>query len=187
LTALANAGLLETNDPRYEPLTKQTMYDSSPTMTNSARADGGKAAVEREAKLETFIEGTPAIRDDPRRKSAFLLGALIGHVSGYQESRENRATTLVDQFPIKGLTVQKFKRTLYEALDKDMVYARDNRMSGTMYAEVVDELRGAVAASESDPEEWEIDTTDLRFYYSLGVTYGLNDYEPNEDNPDEEA
>lgn len=191
LTALAKANLLETNDSRYEPLTRQPTYDPPPTMTNRVETDGGIAALEREAKLESFIEETPAIREDPRRKAAFLLGALIGHVSGYQESQENRATTLIDQYPIKGLTVQKFKRTLYEALDKDMVYARDNRMSGTMYAEVVDNLRDAVAASEADPDEWELDTTDLRFYYSLGVTYGLNDYEPadesTEDDTDKEA
>jgi CRISPR-associated protein Cas8b/Csh1 subtype I-B len=191
LTALAKADLLEWNDPRYESLTREPTFDSSMTMPTRVKTDGGTAAIEREAKLETFIEETPAIREDPQRKAAFLLGALIGHVSGYQESQENRATTLIDQYPVKGLTVQKFKRTLYEALDKDMVYARDNRMSGTMYAEVVDNLRAAVAASDADPDEWELDTTDLRFYYSLGVTYGLNDYEPTdestEDDADEEA
>lgn len=193
LTALANADLLETNNPRYEPLTRQTTYNPSKTMTTTdeLRADGGSAALERKAKLESFIEGTPAIRDDPQRKAAFLLGALIGQVSGYQESKENRATTLIDQHPIKGLTVKKFKRTLQEAVDKNIVYSRDNRMSGTMYAEVVDELRAAISASENDPDDWEIDTTDLRFYYSLGVTYGLNDYEPQEkstpNNADEEA
>ncbi|WP_349674927.1 type I-B CRISPR-associated protein Cas8b/Csh1 [Haloarcula sp. JP-L23] len=187
LSALAEAGLLDTNDSRYEPLTKAPTYDSPTTMTQTdeIRADGGHAALEREMKLESFIDGTPAIREDPRRKAAFLLGALIGHISGYQESSEGRATTLVDQHPIKGLTVRKFKRTLQEAIDKDVVYSRDNRMSSTMYAEVVDELRAAVADSGTDPDEWEIDTTDLRFYYSLGVTYGLNDYEPNEESSDE--
>jgi CRISPR-associated protein Cas8b/Csh1 subtype I-B len=189
LTALANAGLLTTNDPRYEPLTEPVTYD---TMTDDTTPDDATtddetstSASRRAEKLESFVENTPAVRDDPRRRSAFLLGALIGQVSGYQESSENRATTLVDQFPIKGLTVGTFKRTLQEAIDKNVVYSRDNRMSGTMYAEVVDQLRNAVSASEKDPDDWEIDTTDLRFYYALGVTYGLNDYEPNEESSDE--
>lgn len=189
LTALANADLLKTNDPRYEPLTREATYEPPLIMTDrsTARADGGSAAVARTEKLESFIDDTPAIREDSRRRAAFLLGALVGQVSGYQESSENRATTLIDQHPIKGLTVGKFKRTLQEALDKNIVYSRDNRMSGTMYAEVVDELRTAVAQSETDPDDWEMDTTDLRFYYSLGVTYGLNDYEPNTDQTDVDA
>jgi CRISPR-associated protein Cas8b/Csh1 subtype I-B len=188
LTALANAGLLMTNDPRYEPLTEPATYDTmtdDTTPDDATTDDTSTSASRRAEKLESFVENTPAIRDDPRRRSAFLLGALIGQVSGYQESSENRATTLVDQFPIKGLTVGSFKRALQEAIDKNVVYSRDNRMSGTMYAEVVDQLRDAVSASEKDPDDWEIDTTDLRFYYALGVTYGLNDYEPNEESSDE--
>jgi len=183
LTALANADLLETNDPRYEPLTQETTYTSPATMTNteSIRTDGGSTALKRTEKLESFINDTPAIKEDAQRRSAFLLGVLIGQVSGYQESKENRATTLVDQYPIKGLTIKKFKRTLHEAVDKDIVYSRDNRMSGTMYAEVVDELRKAISVSKTDPDKWKMDTTDLRFYYSLGITYGLNDYEPDDE------
>jgi CRISPR-associated protein Cas8b/Csh1 subtype I-B len=184
LTALANAGLLTTNDSRYQPLTEPATYD---TMTNDTTTDddSSTSASRRAEKLESFIDNTPAIREDSRRRSAFLLGALIGQVSGYQESSENRATTLIDQFPIKGLTVGSFKRTLQEAIDKNVVYSRDNRMSGTMYAEVVDQLRNAVSESETDPDDWQIDTTDLRFYYALGVTYGLNDYEPNKESSDE--
>jgi CRISPR-associated protein Cas8b/Csh1 subtype I-B len=184
LTALANTGLLTTNDPRYQPLTEPATYDTM--TTDDTTTDSGSTSANRRAdKLESFIHDTPAIRDDPQRRSAFLLGALIGQVSGYQESSENRATTLIDQFPIKGLTVGTFKRTLQEAIDKNVVYSRDNRMSGTMYAEVVDHLRNAVSESEKDPDDWEIDTTDLRFYYALGVTYGLNDYEPSEESSDE--
>jgi CRISPR-associated protein Cas8b/Csh1 subtype I-B len=184
LTALANASLLTTNESRYGPLTEPAAYDTM-TTDNTTTDSGGSSASRRAAKLESFINDTPAIRDDSRRRSAFLLGALIGQVSGYQESSENRATTLVDQFPIKGLTVGTFKRTLQEAIDKNVVYSRDNRMSGTMYAEVVDHLRSAVSESETDPDDWEIDTTDLRFYYALGVTYGLNDYEPSEESSEE--
>jgi CRISPR-associated protein Cas8b/Csh1 subtype I-B len=184
LTALANTGLLTTNDPRYQPLTEPATYDTM--TTDDTTTDSGSTSANRRAdKLESFIHDTPAIRDDPQRRSAFLLGALSGQVSGYQESSENRATTLIDQFPIKGLTVGTFKRTLQEAIDKNVVYSRDNRMSGTMYAEVVDHLRNAVSESEKDPDDWEIDTTDLRFYYALGVTYGLNDYEPSEESSDE--
>jgi hypothetical protein len=54
-----------------------------------------------------------------------------------------------------------------------------------MYAEVVDHLRNAMQKSETNPDGWGIDTPDLRFYYALGITYGLNDYEPREEPTDE--
>lgn len=186
LTALADVGLLTAGSEEYEPLTVTSTYTPM-TENGRAQADGGSSAVARREKLASFIDNTPAISEDPQRRSAFLLGALIGQVSSYQEAAENRATTLIDQYPIKGMTVGKFKRTLEEALDKNIVYARDNRMSGTMYAEVVEQLRGAVGKSGEDPGEWSIDTTDLRFYYSLGVSYGMNDYSPGKSDDESSA
>lgn len=44
---------------------------------------------------------------------------------------------------------------------------------------MVEELRETII--KPDPDDWEIDTEDLRFYYALGVTYGLNDH-PEWDN-----
>jgi CRISPR-associated protein Cas8b/Csh1 subtype I-B len=184
LTALANANLLTTNNPRYEPLTDPVTYDTMPpdgTATDNSSTPAGRRA----NKLDSFITDTPAIRDDAHRRSAFLLGVLIGEISGYQEWRKNRGTTLIDQFPLKRLTAGTFTRTLETAIDTNVRYSRENRMSGPMYAEVVDHLRNAMQKSETNPDGWGIDTPDLRFYYALGVTYGLNDYEPREESTDE--
>jgi len=47
-------------------------------------------------------------------------------------------------------------------------------MSSTMYAEVVDRL--VTTLTERDPETWDIRTDDLRYYYALGISYGLNNW-----------
>jgi len=54
-----------------------------------ARADGGNVAAARETKLEQFLEQTPALAEDqPERRGSFLLGALVGQVTGYQQVSE---------------------------------------------------------------------------------------------------
>jgi CRISPR-associated protein Cas8b/Csh1 subtype I-B len=180
LRALAAADLLAADDERYESITRGANYGTTQMQDSQPmRADGGaNAAVARAEKLESFIESTPSLEDHERR-SAFLIGALVGQVSNYQVGSEGRSTTLVDQYPIKGFTVSKVKRIAEEAIDKNIVYSRERGLRGTMYAEIVDALRDALA--QSDPDTWEIDTTDLRFYYALGVTYGLNSYAKDAD------
>lgn len=175
LCALAAADLLTAKDdsngaitraPRYQD---QLMHDYN----TRVRADGGAIAAARADKLEQFIEGTPAL-ENPERRGSFLLGVLVGQVGGYQQSSEGRSTTVVDQYSIKSMTKTRVKRITEEVLDRNVVYSRENRMRSTMYAEVVDRLVETFA--ERDPEVWGIGTDDLRFYYALGVAYGLNNW-----------
>jgi len=175
LCALAEAGLLTGRDA-YEPVTepRQLTHNHTDDMQQDtpARADGGNVAAARETKLEQFLEQTPALAEDqPERRGSFLLGALVGQVTGYQQVSEGRSTTLIDQYPIKAVTESKLKRLASDVLDKNVIYSRENNMSGTMYREVVDRLVTTLPRIDIDGD-WELDTTDLRFYYSLGSPMG---------------
>ena len=189
LCTLAEARLLTTKDggstdalvraPNYED---ELMHEHD----TQIRADGGAAAaaIAREDKLEQFIEDTPAF-ENPERRGSFLLGVLVGQVGGYQQGSEGRSTTVVDQYSIKSMTKTRVKRITEEVLDRDVVYSRENRMRSTMYAEVVNRIVETFA--ERDPEIWEIRTDDLRFYYALGVAYGLNNWTRRDENDTEET
>ncbi|AHG05445.1 CRISPR-associated protein Csh1 (plasmid) [Halobacterium sp. DL1] len=184
LCALAEAGLLTGRDA-YEPVTepRQLTHNHTDDMQQDtpARADGGNVAAARETKLEQFLEQTPALAEDqPERRGSFLLGALVGQVTGYQQVSEGRSTTLIDQYPIKAVTESKLKRLASDVLDKNVIYSRENNMSGTMYREVVDRLVTTLPRIDIDGD-WELDTTDLRFYYSLGVAYGMNNWASSDD------
>ncbi|KOX95381.1 type I-B CRISPR-associated protein Cas8b/Csh1 [Halorubrum tropicale] len=185
LCALAEAGLLTGRDA-YEPVAEppQLTHDYSThdmQQDTPARADGGNVAAARETKLEQFLEQTPALAEDqPERRGSFLLGALVGQVTGYQQVSEGRSTTLIDQYPIKAVTESKLKRLASDVLDKNIVYSRENNMAGTMYSEVVDRLVTTLPQIDIDGD-WELDTTDLRFYYSLGVAYGMNNWASSDD------
>ncbi|CQH63646.1 CRISPR-associated protein Cas8b (plasmid) [Halobacterium hubeiense] len=184
LCALAEAGLLTGRDA-YEPVAepRQLTHDHTDDMQQDtpARADGGNVAAARETKLEQFLEQTPALAaDQPERRGSFLLGVLVGQVTGYQQVSEGRSTTLIDQYPIKAVTESKLKRLASDVLDKNVVYSRENNMAGTMYREVVDRLVTTLPQIDIDGD-WELDTTDLRFYYSLGVAYGMNNWASSDD------
>jgi len=178
LCALAGADneFLAAASPKQHPITEQPTYETRPMASDSptAAADGGYAPAEH---LESFVENTPALADDERRAS-FLLGALVGAVANYQEYSENRSTTLVDQFPVKSVTRNRIKKVTQDAIGKTLTYTRQEKKAGSSYPGtkfdyIVDHLRDAVI--QTDPETWEIETADLRFYYALGVTYGMND------------
>jgi len=178
MCALADAGLLYSETEEREAIAQPTGYtEGYDKMTKKATADGGGKAALREQKLEQFLEQTPAL-DDTERRGAFLLGALVGQVSGIQSS-EGRSTTVVDQYSVKSMTKSKLKRITEEVLDKNLVYSRERDQSSTMYAEVVDRLRNTML--EKDTDDWEIRNEDLRYYYALGVTYGMNSYVSEDD------
>jgi CRISPR-associated protein Cas8b/Csh1 subtype I-B len=187
LCALASGvtNLLITTDRGKEPITNEPTYEDH-TMTpfeNRTIADGGNTAAE---KLESFIEDTPALSDETtpvtdQRRGAFLLGALVGEVGSYQEYSEDRSTTLVDQYPVKSITRTRIKKVTQETVGKTLTYTRQEKKEGagfpgTKFEHVVDRLRETIL--QRDPEVWDVGTDDLRFYYALGVTYGMNDH-PN--------
>ncbi|NLV11151.1 type I-B CRISPR-associated protein Cas8b/Csh1 [Halomicrobium mukohataei] len=189
LCALENAGLVTT----ARTGTESTLIDGPDyhaMQPDSARTDGGTVALDRTEKLESFIDQTDGL-DDPERRGAFLLGALVGQVGTFQRSYHDRSTTVIDQYPIKAMTKTKVKRITQQVIDKDVVYSRefakrsDSNINSTMYKEITNGIVKAMA--ESDPDQWEISTDDLRFYYALGVTYGMNNTTTDDENSDADA
>lgn len=161
---------------KQRPISEPPSYESR-TMPKIEEpiADGGFAGAE---KLESFIEDTPALATNDERCASFLLGALVGAVGSYQEYKHDRSTTLVDQFPVQAVTRNRIKKVTESAIEKTITYTRQEKKGnasypGTKFDYIVDRLREAVI--QPDPDDWEIDTADLRFYYALGLTYGMND------------
>ncbi|KAB1194838.1 type I-B CRISPR-associated protein Cas8b/Csh1 [Haloferax sp. MBLA0076] len=192
LCALASTDLdlLDADDEHMQPITREPTYeipDSNMHQTEPAIADGGTPT----AKLASFIKDTPALSQDSdtpvtdQRRGAFLLGALVGAVGNYQDYSEGRSTTVVDQYPVKSITQARVKKVTQEAIAKTLTYTRQEKKQGVSYGgtkfdHIVDQLRETIL--ETDPEDWEIDTDDLRFYYALGVTYGMNDRKKSTNN-----
>jgi CRISPR-associated protein Cas8b/Csh1 subtype I-B len=186
LSETAGGLLSAAGDLGKESIIRQPSYDreSMAQFEEIITTDGGHPA---EAKLESFIENTPALAPDPtdetsindQRRGAFLLGALVGDIGSYQEYSEDRSTTLVDQYPVKSISRSRIKKVTQETIAKTLTYTRQEKKSGPGYPgtkaeHIVERLRETIL--RPDPERWDIGTDDLRFYYALGVTYGMNDH-----------
>jgi CRISPR-associated protein Cas8b/Csh1 subtype I-B len=198
LCALADddLNLLKASEPSKEPITRAPNYEryTMPTLEdNPIMPDGGHPAA---SKLEAFINDTSALSPEndsnensvtTQRRGAFLLGALVGDIGSYQEYSEDRSTTLVDQYPVKSITRSRIKKVTQETVAKTLTYTRQEKKQrgtypGTKAEHIVERLRKTILSP--DPDDWEIETDDLRFYYALGVTYGMNDHPWNETDSD---
>jgi len=190
LCALADAdGEFLDADGQQEAITKPPSYESRTMDAPGPEAitDGGFTG---DQDIESFIEDTPALNQHDQRCGIFLLGALVGAVGDYQEWHEDRSTTLVDQFPVKSITTNRVKKVAQDAIQKTLTYTRQEKKRegkdylGTKFDYIVDRLRKRVL--NPDPDEWNLEKSDLRFYYALGVTYGMNEYHgPNNDESSE--
>jgi len=204
LCALANddLDLLTTTDTGKRPITREPTYEDhtmSSLEDNPIIADGGDPAT---AKLESFMENTPALARNgdaltpeqsvnSQRRGAFLLGALVGAVGNYQEYHEERSTTLVDNFPVKSISQSRIKKVTHETIGKTLTYTREAKKQsggfpGTLFEHLVEELRKTIVNPDPDGGDWNLDTDDLRFYYALGITYGMNDRRATRDQSDTE-
>jgi hypothetical protein len=161
LTALAAAGLLDARG--------DTDFTVTTTMTAQRTADSTE--LNRAERLDDFIDRHDALSDG-ERQGVFALGALVGRISRYQRAK-NRSMTAVKQHPIDKLTKHNVTQVATEVVDANVVYSDEEGYSGTMYAELMDEVVDGLL--DRSPSEWDLGTDDLRYHYALGIAYGLND------------
>lgn len=173
LTALANAGRLQIRGA-------ETDFTVDTSMTNDATAGG--ETLNRTDRLHEFMDRHDALSGGERR-GVFALGALAGRISRYQRS-EGRSMTAVKRHPIDKLTTHNVTDIATSVVDANVVYSGEEGYTGTMFAELMDEVVDGLL--DSPPERWSVSTDDLRYHYAMGIAYGLNDrstsdYEPNDE------
>jgi hypothetical protein len=161
LTALANSGLLDANT--------DTDYTVGTTMTETTTGDGGEMS--RTERLDDFIDRHDALSNG-ERQGMFALGALAGRISRYQRSK-NRSMTAVKRHPIDKISRHNVTQVATEIVDANVVYSDEEGYNGTMYAELMDEVVDGLL--NRSPDDWDLDTADLRYHYAMGIAYGLND------------
>lgn len=142
----------------------------------------------RAEKLDAFIERAPVLRESTAHEATFLAGVAVGRMSRYQssESGADISRTLRDQYPVNRMTDNRLREAVTAMIDRNNVYSsrNDRRL---MYADILDRLRKKLL--QAPVEEWEIAKSDLRYFYGLGLTYGLTDesttdYDPTSNSND---
>jgi len=190
LSALATAGRLVSHSTETELLTIPPDYTNSKMDSGKEETSSDTNTDEemtkkqlRKEKLAKFLEETPAFENNERR-AAFLVGVLVGQVSVFQRVAENLSQTLLEEYPINSITQRRIKQITTKAIDRNLIYSQRNNYGSVMYEEVVEELLETLTTS--NPDTWTISSSDIKFNYALGVSYGQNN-QVTEDNTDAES
>jgi CRISPR-associated protein Cas8b/Csh1 subtype I-B len=170
LEALAAARLLtasSTTSSLQEP--PKTMDVDHPD-AEALSADGDVSQLDaRRYRLKTFLDDRPSLRENPERRSAFVIGVLVGQMSQHQRKTRNQNRTVIDQYPADTITIQKLARAWPDLIQKAHVYASDVSWAGeTLFPEVIEQSTDSL----THPQDWGISIQDTRFFYALGVAYG---------------
>lgn len=187
LCALAQAGLLSAGDDIEQPYldidATYPMTDPSNTPDPDAQPEqlelpsnvDPDADIEdlspreyREEYLEAFLDSHPPLQN-PERRAAFLLGALVGHLSVYQR-RQGKHRTLANQHQITHLSKNNINGVVSNVMQKNTAYAAESGYGITFYGELTSRLMDTMTKSE--PQEWSISVDDLRANYAFGIVYG---------------
>jgi hypothetical protein len=152
--------------------------DGLPAITPTSSMPDENAS--RDDLLEQFIENHPVLEDEERR-TAFLLGALVGRLSAYQ-MREG-VSTMISRYPVENITKRNIPRIVNQVLGKNAEYSEKEDGVGLMNMRY--QRRLADLLTRSTPDKWGLSTDEIRMNYALGIAYGYADISDDED--DEEA
>jgi CRISPR-associated protein Cas8b/Csh1 subtype I-B len=144
------------------------MTTDSNTANDGEQAENDQTSTEaRKEAFQAFLDDHAALSESPERRAVFSLGALIGHLSRYQDVSQ----TMADKYPVSNVTMMSLPRITAKTIDKTQVYSSQNQYDGVMFQEVLTELSDTM--SHEKINDWELSLPDIKFHYSLGLAYGL--------------
>lgn len=146
--------------------------DGLPAITHSNMPDETES---RDNLLEQFIQDHPVLENDERR-TAFLLGALVGRLSAYQ-MREG-VSTMISRYPVENITKRNIPRIVNQVLGKNAEYSEKEDDVGLMNMRY--QRRLADLLTRSTPDQWNLSTDEIRMHYALGIAYGYADTSDDE-------
>jgi len=118
LSTLAATDLLTFADDTYKPLTTAPHYmtTDSNTANDGEQAENDQTSTEaRKEAFQAFLDDHAALSESPERRAVFSLGALIGHLSRYQDVSQ----TMADKYPVSNVTMMSLPRITAKTIDKD--------------------------------------------------------------------
>lgn len=160
-----------TDQPIYTQMTKPTTTPEQST-------------AEREAQAYTeFIQSHELLKNNPERRAAFTLGALVTTLANYQRSKGRSPIT--KRLGPKSITKQNLKTHATDLLDLVNTYGAENGQV-MRYQNLTTPL--ADDLSHTSPPDWDLTTEDIQWHISLGMAFGAVYRGPTEsDSPNNES
>lgn len=130
----------------------------------------------RDDRLRDFLD-SHAVLDTEMARAVFLTGALIARITAIQHGK-GISSKMVDQHPVSSVNKRSLLRVAHQAIEKNETYEQmDYR--GQYNRRYTDRLPGAMLTT--DPTDWDLTETEVKWLYSLGIAYGKQDRSLGED------
>lgn len=121
--------------------------------------------------LQEFIEENSVFDGSPEAKSVFVLGGIVGNLSEYQRN-SGVSTKMVEKYPVDSITKRSIEEVTASVIGKNEEYsAVEGYNMNREYLSVLNEEMLKKRASE-----WELTNTELQWLYSLGVSFGKEQF-----------
>lgn len=130
------------------------------------------------SNMTEIVEDTEIALDDlpmgtrKEDKYAFCVGSAIGRMSAYQEDEKDMKKTIIHDHPISRMNSSRLRESVKDFTDKASVYG----LYG--YEGQIQIIRGLQPSFEDLDN---IRTTDIQYFYALGVAHGRNNYFKTDD------
>lgn len=100
-------------------------------------------------------------------KYAFCVGSAIGRISAYQESARDMSKTIVHDHPISRMNPKRLRESVKDFADKASVY---DLYGYTGQIEMIRQIQPSFENLDN------VRTTDIQYFYALGIAHGRNQY-----------
>jgi CRISPR-associated protein Cas8b/Csh1 subtype I-B len=183
LEALAAADLLHvrtgdrtelTTPPTFMQQTNsnEQVEGDSPPVQQVTSGDGLTLSDALRYRLNRFVDERAMLSENDQRRGTFLMGVLVGQLSDHQSNERGMNRTLMDEHPADRVTADRLARVFPKLVQRSRTYAAEVDWAGTvLFPETLDALDEVKDATP--PSEWTLPAQDLRYFYSLGLAYGL--------------
>lgn len=155
------------SDPNPETSATGGTSDSDGSAESSDTSQAQSNAKAAAQAYESFISSHELLRENPERRAAFTLGALITTVANHQRSKGRAPIT--KQYGPAAITKRNFKEHTTEVIDLINTHAAEDYKVlryETQVTQLADDL------SHADPTEWSLSKGDIQFHVGLGMAFG---------------
>jgi len=140
----------------------------------------------RSERFTEFVESHNDLQSSDEKLACFALGGLVGRISAVQSYDLELSTLLSGQYPVKSLSSGNLQTVVQNVLAKHQQYLSAGKIGPYNY--YTDRLVDSCLTE--DMNSWNLTTDEVRYYYSLGVSYGYSDTATNyekQDDPEDQT
>lgn len=135
----------------------------------------------RDERLQAFLD-SHAILNTEAAQAVFLTGGLIARVTATQHQKQI-SSKMVEQHPVSSVTKQSLLRVAHQSIEKNETYEQMDDQ-GQLNRRYTDRLPDVML--KTNPTDWDLTETEVKWLYSLGIAYGKQDHSLD-DNTNESA